>query len=416
MMDKIEKIARRIAGVQPVYSHNQRISGKIEFVKDTGPVRRDIRVKDFKWSPECLRNLAKILWASQRAHSYAMSAYRLFSKMPSAEFSPDGLLGGRGYIQNVKDMRSDLAKTVEMLSSFTDTIHDEVNADHWSSAEEEAPSVQPIVEDSQQVKSDPEGFVEQQFEAGTGHDFEEDDNGYDDEDDEESNVFENPDASEMNPYVEGDDEDEEDSWSQIATSISKPASKPGSKLPSDDSEQKHGKTEAEMTMNTTTPDRGSYASAIDKLIRFHEKRTASSNLEQSTLPGPRVEHIGPGEADVEWGSDDPSGAMLGGGVNMSDPLIEDWVADGVSGYENFEPDDDAVARDILSLASRVAGHTNYSWLPGADNNKLMPIYDRGVTPEQTQWMRENSKPDLPVSMLPKKERIRDEYWEALRAE
>jgi len=403
-MGKLEKIAMRVAGIKPVYSHNLRTSGTIEFVKDTGPIRRDIRVKNFEWSPECLRNLAKILWASQRAHSYAMSAYRLFSKMPSAEFSPDGLLGGRGYIQNVKDMRSGLAQTVEMLSSFTDTIHDEVNAEHWRSAEEEAPSVQPIVEDSQQVKSDPEGFVEQEFAEGTGHDF---------DDEEESNIVENPDAEDMNPYVEGDDEDydDEDSWSQIVASISKP----GSKLPTDDSEQKNGKSEAEMEMNTTTPDRGSYASAINKLIKFHEKR-ASSNLEQSTLPGPRVEHIGPGEATVEGGSDDPSGSMLGGGVNMSNPLIEDWVSDGVSGYEYLEPDDDAVARDILNLATKVAAHSNYSWLPGADNNKLMPIYDRNVTPEQTKWMRENSQPDLPFSMMPKKVQVRDEYWEALRPE
>src|SRR5689334_19808218 len=98
--DLFRRIATTVSHIKPMHAHNRRIGGRIEFVRDQGPVRRDIRVKDFDWSPECLRNLAKILWAAQRAHSYAMSSYRLFSKMPSASFSPDGMLGGKGYIQN----------------------------------------------------------------------------------------------------------------------------------------------------------------------------------------------------------------------------------------------------------------------------------------------------------------------------
>ena len=71
-----------------------RTAGQIEFKKDRGPIRRDIRAPGFKWSPESLRNLAKILWAIQRSNSYTMAAYRVFSKMNSSDFSPDGLLGG----------------------------------------------------------------------------------------------------------------------------------------------------------------------------------------------------------------------------------------------------------------------------------------------------------------------------------
>src|SRR4051812_38185676 len=97
--DKLLSIAARVANLKSPYSHNVRTSGRVEFIKDTGPVRRDIRVEGFEWSPESLRALAKILWAAQRSHSYAISALRNFSKMPSSQISPDGLLGGRGYIQ-----------------------------------------------------------------------------------------------------------------------------------------------------------------------------------------------------------------------------------------------------------------------------------------------------------------------------
>src|SRR5271169_2011957 len=129
--NRLNLIASRVAGLS---IGKLRTAGAIEFIKDKGPVRRDVRVEDFSWSPESLGELAKILWASQRAHSYAMAAFRLFSKIPSSQISPDGLLGGRGYIQNIKEMRTSLAQAAEVLSSFTDTVDDEINAPHWKSA------------------------------------------------------------------------------------------------------------------------------------------------------------------------------------------------------------------------------------------------------------------------------------------
>ena len=411
-MDKLERIARRIASGKP---GTVRTAGKIEFIRDQGPIRRDIRVKDFDWSPDSLRNLAKILWATQRAHSYAMSAYRLFSKMPSAEFSPDGMLGGRGYIQNVKDMRSSLAGAVETLSAFTDTVHDEVNGQHWQTAEEAAPTVQPMVKDAEAVKANPEQFVENELE------------------DVEPDVVANPDAGALNPVIEepevsAEDEEEDDgaggedaAFSQMAAKLAKPKKVSKSQLPTDESEQKQGKTEVEMTMNTTTPDHGSYASAVERVLRAHERRYASSRtaggdsaIPQGDLPGPRVEHVGPGETEEGWASDDVMGEALGGGVNMSKPLMEDWTADGVSGYEDPTSGDESV----LKISRKIAAEKNYSWLPGADNAMSMPYYDRSVTPEQEAWMREHNQPPLPAGIGPQQPQRprRDEYWEALREE
>lgn len=401
-MDRLDKIARRLAAKKV---GQLRTAGKIEFVKDQGPVRRDVRVKNFDWSPECLRNLAKILWAAQRSHSYAMSAYRLFSKMPSADFSPDGLLGGRGYIQNVKDMRSELAQAVEVLSSFTDTVHDEVNAEHWKSAEEAAPAVQPMMQDAEQVKAHPEQFV--QGELGQVSPEEE-------QDEEEAPV--NPDAGMMNPEMESEEEDpeeEEQPFAQMAAKLIKPKKVAESNLPVDDSEQKMGKTQAEMEMHTVTPDRGSYSSSISRIIRSHEMRVAggSSAIPQGDLGGPRVEHVGPGETEEGFASDDPMGEGLGGGVNMSKPLYEDWCADGVSGYENPTDGDSSV----LSLSARLAV---YSWLPGADNSKIMPYYDKGLTENDIEYMRQHSAPDMPkgIGPQPAPQPSSNEYWAACHFE
>jgi hypothetical protein len=209
-------VALKIAGLKAVPSHNLRTSGKIEFVKDSGPVRRDVRTDGFKWTSGNLKNLAKILWSAQRAHSYAIASYRLFSKMPSSGFSPDGLLGGRGYIQSVKDMRQSLAASVETLSSFTDTIQDEINAEHWKQSSDE--QVSEIVSDVEKVKSNPEEFVDNEF----SDDQQPFDSGpfdsYEDSDEDEPITNPSPDdfdegfVPDEDEIEEEDDEDDEDGY------------------------------------------------------------------------------------------------------------------------------------------------------------------------------------------------------------
>jgi hypothetical protein len=429
--------ALRIAGVQG--RPRVRTAGKIEFVKDTGPVRRDIRVEDFKWSPESLRELAKILWASQRAHSYAMAAFRLFSKIPSAQISPDGLLGGRGYIQNIKEMRTSISQAAEILSSFTDTIDDEINASHWRAAGDETAA--PIIEQTEEVADNPEEFVKEEFqEENPEENFDE--------------PFSNPDASDLNPQFENDatSTNDEDGWGTEGQSDdgsddsgqmqlssyadtakrdkkirerkkqSEEPGEQGSQLPGGSGEQHEGLSPVEMTMHTTTPERGNYASAIDRLMRAYEMRTAStrvadSSVDPDSLPGPRIEHIGPGEGmfngDEQYGSDDPTGEALESGVETTKPVYEDWCADGTSGYE--KPTDGDPRQDLnpTSIASRVAAAPQtYSWLPGADNSKNLNYYALGLTEDDLKWLRANSQPDPPQGVGPQKPKLElPNLWE-----
>jgi hypothetical protein len=356
----LERIARKLCASGAV-----RTAGTIEFVKDQGPVRRDVRVKGYKWSSDALRDLAKILWASQRAHSYAMAALRIFSKMPSSEFSPDGLLGGRGYIQSVKDMRSGLANTVELMSSFTDTVHDEINAEHWSSVEDKA-DIQGLVDDAAEVKSNPEGFVEGEF-----------------EEEGEAEPLVNPVAE--NPVVEGQSEDDEDDEAQ---------EQPGSQMPPDYPRVSSG------------VDYDRYAVAFDKMIRH--KRVASRQaggaldelpfqggeplITEVDLPGPRAYKIGPAvnpDLDVE--------AQILDGAAPQNPCDEQelLINNGLALPDQAYPTDGDDYR--LSFA---ANPESYSWLPGADNDKPMPWYGLGITDADTKWMEENCRPNMPPGILP----------------
>lgn len=177
------KIANSICLNPDTDSASSRTAGVIEFKRDTGPLRRDLRSPGYQWSSESLKNLAKILWNAQRAHNHTIAALRLFSKVPSSSLSPDGLLGGLGYIQSIKDMRSNLAATIESLSSFNDTIQDEISANHWKSSSDD--EVSAIMQDVSVMKSDPEQFSEKEYEE------------------EISPIMEqsNPDSEEMNPIL-----------------------------------------------------------------------------------------------------------------------------------------------------------------------------------------------------------------------
>ena len=406
-LERLHRIAMKMANL----SFKTRTAGLIEFKKDAGPVRRDLRAQGFKWEPEALRNLAKILWATQRAHSYAIASLRLFSKMPSSQFSPDGLLGGRGYIQSIKEMRSELGQSVEILSSFTDTVHDEINAEHWASSSDE--KTEEIVQDAKEVKSNPEQFVQEEFP--------------------EDEAFQNPEAEDLNPQVlkperEESEESESDEpgsqQSQVAAKVEikkKKKDEPASQLPSDDVPQKHAKTEAEAFMHTTTPDHGSYASAFKRMLeRVASTRQADSSIPVETLPGPRITHIGPAAGneaghfndDEVWPSDDKIGDGLGSGINDSKCLSEgpDANMDGVTGYDNLTDGSQSTFASIATGLSRLAANT-YSWLPGTSNEKNMNYYELGLSASDIEWMRAHNEPDPPIGTPKPTQPTMDWLWD-----
>ena len=98
-----------------------------------------------------------------------MAAYSVFTKIKSADVSPDGSLGGKGYIQKIAEMRRGYMNVVEALSALSDTLYDEIRAPHWAAVSrqedpEEREEVEQIVGDALEIKQDPEGWAEDQEE------------------------------------------------------------------------------------------------------------------------------------------------------------------------------------------------------------------------------------------------------------
>lgn len=175
-----EKVAARWLSHRMKQVERTKTAGEVRFIKDRGgdenqwgwgspgPSEREMS-SGFKFKPGNLKPLATSLRASLAALGHAMSAYQTFSKIKSARVSPDGALGGKGYIAKIADMRRQYMNVVEALSALTDTIYDEVNAPHWDpSIREQDPrereKVQEIMNDAEEIREDPGGWAEDEEE------------------------------------------------------------------------------------------------------------------------------------------------------------------------------------------------------------------------------------------------------------
>jgi hypothetical protein len=134
----------------------------------SGSKKRDIP-KDHPYDPSALKPLSKSLFAASIALGHTLSAYRHFSKLKSTTVSPDGKIGGKGYIMDMAEIRKKLWDASEALSAVSDAIFDEINAPHWKPKlalldENDAEDVSRFVDEAKQVLDDPEEDAEEEIE------------------------------------------------------------------------------------------------------------------------------------------------------------------------------------------------------------------------------------------------------------
>ena len=146
-------------------------AGEVRFIKDHGddsnawawnqhaPSERRMD-PSHRLNKKCSKQIARVLKSTLMSLGHAMTAYAVFAKIKSRDISPDGALGGRGYIMEIKAMRRQYMNIVEALSAISDTIYDEINADHWLEAQTKL--VQDVLEEIEGIKEDPEEWAEQQ--------------------------------------------------------------------------------------------------------------------------------------------------------------------------------------------------------------------------------------------------------------
>lgn len=177
---RAKALMTRAAAILAQIEGHSKTAGEVIFKKDRGgdkdqwayadvPPSERLIGEDFNYSPKNLKPLARVLRSCLAGLGHVLSAYNTFAKVKSARVSPDGSLGGKGYISKIADMRRQFMNCVEALSALSDTLYDEVNAPHWSvlSRQEESGDKKEIAEmigDVEQIRSDPQEWAEEQIE------------------------------------------------------------------------------------------------------------------------------------------------------------------------------------------------------------------------------------------------------------
>lgn len=218
--------------------------------------------KDFEFNPKALKPLSRMLLSMSISLGHALTAHREFTKLKSSSISPDGLVGGRGYVLNVKDVRSKLQQACELISSVSDTIHDEINAPHWKSTlgelgKNDAEDISEFLDESRKVMDDPEGYADEDLD-----DVEEKNDGPDGTSNEEKAT--------QDPRFNGPSEDIGSQTPGGGGGVSR-ETKPSEKV------------------------RPKTASIEERLAA--RWLAANSSIPVQTLPGPRVQHLDRGDSD-----------------------------------------------------------------------------------------------------------------------
>lgn len=173
MKDATERVASR-----HLEARLSKTAGEVRFIKDRGGDDKDWGWvppgasersidPDYKFDPKNLKPLALTLRSALMALGHIQTARTTFTKIRSATISPDGNLGGKGYVLTIKDIRKMLSNCDEALSALTDCIHDEMQAVHWhpdvddsGGNPRERDEVRQILDDAEEIREDPEEWAE----------------------------------------------------------------------------------------------------------------------------------------------------------------------------------------------------------------------------------------------------------------
>jgi hypothetical protein len=180
-----------------------------------GPAQKRDIPKDHPYDPSALKPLSKSLFAASVALGHTLAAYRHFSRLKSTTVSPDGKIGGRGYIMDMTAIRKKLWEASEALSSVSDAIYDEINAPHWKPKlalldDNDAEDVSRFVDEAKHVLDNPEEEAEEEIEeiekANDGGKAKKEDEDEDEDEDEEAGGSKLPDGGDAEAQAKVNDQ------------------------------------------------------------------------------------------------------------------------------------------------------------------------------------------------------------------
>jgi hypothetical protein len=153
-MDIDSKVAKRLA------KQRLKIAGRP--AKDNYALVRE-GLDNYQLKDNGVRAVAKTYKHLADSFLCMTKAVNAFTSCKSSEVSPDGKLGGKGYIQTIKEIRSAMADSLNIMSELIDTFHDEVNSPYWKKTTvEDNPIVKEILEKADKAIDEAEDLDEEE--------------------------------------------------------------------------------------------------------------------------------------------------------------------------------------------------------------------------------------------------------------
>jgi len=126
----------------------KRLTDDLVRLKSAG-IRREIP-EDFKYNSKKLKHLKHILHNVTIALGTLTSSLNEFSKLKGPEVSPDGLLGGVGYILPLRDVKETINSTIRGLSDVADCLADELTNPRWNTKEDK--EVEELIKEKEEIQ------------------------------------------------------------------------------------------------------------------------------------------------------------------------------------------------------------------------------------------------------------------------
>jgi len=106
----------------------------------------------FRFKDQGIKSIANTYKHLAKAFMELAKANNTFSSCKSSQISPDGKLGGRGYVLSIRDIRGMMGNLMNGMSELIDTFHDEVNSPYLKrTVIEDNPIIKDILSDAEDI-------------------------------------------------------------------------------------------------------------------------------------------------------------------------------------------------------------------------------------------------------------------------
>jgi len=146
-----ERLSQRAASVKD--------KTKADTKKQQNGELRDIG--DFEYDTKHAKVLKKALHSINVSLGTLLSAMKELAMLRGSDITPDGKLGGKGFIMSFREMKSSLNSSISELSDITDTIADELTNPKWGLSKTEVKSIKEVKDKVEEKAEEAEEIVEE---------------------------------------------------------------------------------------------------------------------------------------------------------------------------------------------------------------------------------------------------------------